>query len=372
MGGHELRRNIACHLRDISCGLPCGKALPCGEHTCIKTCHKDECMAEDEVCQQLCTKPRPECSHPCGAACHPDQACPKTSCQAQIQVKCKCGNRSERALCLQGAPDSSDYQRMATMMMAMKMADVQSGQSVDISSLTGSDTKKKTRQLECTKECAILERNKRLALALEIKNPDIQGKLGNPTYSVFLKDFAKQSMNFVTSIEKQLSELVLSAQKSKQLKRSHAFPAMNSAQRRVVHELSEAYGCQSQSYDVEPNKNVVATACKDRCWQPTVTLSQFVMRELYPKAPVPIPHSLTESEMVRSSPDLPASRSTKVKMTAWNKNPPSLKPSSSDTTPTSSTPGGSSWASQVRRTTPSSGRAEKRPESEIDYFDMTE
>ena len=40
--------------------------------------------------------------------------------------------------------DNKDYNRMATVMMAMNM---QSGQSIDISNLTGADSsKKKTRQ----------------------------------------------------------------------------------------------------------------------------------------------------------------------------------------------------------------------------------
>lgn len=47
---------------------------------------------------------------------------------------------------------------------------------------------------------------------------------------------------------------------SKQSSRSYAFPSMNREQRRAVHELAEAYGCETQSYDYEPNKNVVATA----------------------------------------------------------------------------------------------------------------
>lgn len=37
----------------------------------------------------------------------------------------------------------------------------------------------------------MLERNRRLALALEIKNPDLQAKLGNPAFTEFLKDYAK-------------------------------------------------------------------------------------------------------------------------------------------------------------------------------------
>lgn len=45
--------------------------------------------------------------------------------------------------------------------------------------------------LECDAECALIERNRRLALALEIKNPDLSNKLGTPSFSDFLKDFAK-------------------------------------------------------------------------------------------------------------------------------------------------------------------------------------
>jgi len=56
-----------------------------------------------------------------------------------------------------------------------------------------------------------MERNQRLALALEIKNPDLSSKLGNPTYSQFLKDYARQNPTFVANAEKALSELVTSA-----------------------------------------------------------------------------------------------------------------------------------------------------------------
>jgi hypothetical protein len=35
-----------------------------------------------------------------------------------------------------------------------------------------------------------MERNQRLALALEIKNPDLSSKLGNPVFTQFLKDYS--------------------------------------------------------------------------------------------------------------------------------------------------------------------------------------
>ena len=56
-----------------------------------------------------------------------------------------------------------------------------------------------------------MERNRRLALALEIKNPDLSSKLGNPTYSQFLKDYARQNAMFVAGVEKALADLVTAA-----------------------------------------------------------------------------------------------------------------------------------------------------------------
>lgn len=64
-----------------------------------------------------------------------------------------------------------------------------------------------------------MERNQRLALALEIKNPDLSGKLGNPTYSQFLKDYAKQNSAFVAEIERALSQLVAATQQASNVQR---------------------------------------------------------------------------------------------------------------------------------------------------------
>ena len=97
----QMRRNIPCHLTDVSCGNPCGKTLPCGMHKCKRTCHKDNCLSNTlEGCQQPCTLQRKFCGHECGNPCHVDQPCPDTPCKTTIIVKCKCGRRSEKMLCL--------------------------------------------------------------------------------------------------------------------------------------------------------------------------------------------------------------------------------------------------------------------------------
>ena len=44
MGGHEIWKNVPCHLSDVSCGRRCGKVLQCSFHKCIKTCHKGDIL----------------------------------------------------------------------------------------------------------------------------------------------------------------------------------------------------------------------------------------------------------------------------------------------------------------------------------------
>ena len=49
------------------------------------------------------------------------------------------------------------------------------------------------------------------------------------------------------------------AKESKQKSRSHSFDVMNRDKRQFVHELSDHFGIESESYDAEPKRNVVAT-----------------------------------------------------------------------------------------------------------------
>lgn len=51
---------------------------------------------------------------------------------------------------------------------------------------------------------------------------------------------------------------------SKQKTRAHSFPSMNWQKRQFIHELCEHFGCESVAYDAEPNRNVVATADREK------------------------------------------------------------------------------------------------------------
>lgn len=65
--------------------------------------------------------------------------------------------------------------------------------------------------MECDDECQIEERNRRLAIGLQIRNPDLSAKL-TPRYSDFLKQFAVRDEGFCNKVHEKLTELVLLAQ----------------------------------------------------------------------------------------------------------------------------------------------------------------
>ena len=114
-------------------------------------------------------------------------------------------------------------------------------------------------RLDCNEECRLLERNRRLAIGLQIRNPDVSSKL-QPNYSEYIKTWAKKDPALVKNIHEKLSELVKLAKESKQKSRSYSFPSMNRDKRQLVHEMCSMFGVESIAYDAEPNRNIVATA----------------------------------------------------------------------------------------------------------------
>ncbi|XP_037293666.1 protein shuttle craft isoform X2 [Manduca sexta] len=275
-GNHEERKTIPCSQEEFSCGLPCGKPLPCGKHNCIKTCHKGLC--DTGKCTQPCTEKRPGCGHPCAAPCHSGAAegstaaaCPSAApCRRPVRATCLCGRRSaERACC----DNARDYDRMVSALAATKMQD---GGSVDLADVQRPTNVLKT--LECEEECRAEARARRLALALQLRNPDVSSKLA-PRYSEHVRATAQREPAFALHVHDKLTELVQLAKKSKQKTRSHSFPSMNWQKRQFIHEMCEHFGCESVAYDAEPNRNVVATADREKSWLPAMSVLEVLARE---------------------------------------------------------------------------------------------
>jgi len=264
-GRHELRKAVFCHVEGISCGRPCGKELPCGRHDCDRLCHDGQCLEEGQTCKQKCKEPRESCGHPCGAPCH-DGPCPGQPCRERVTVKCSCGHLSAVRPC-------GDSNNRMSLLAAAQMNSGSNGSSVDLAALARS-AKTGSHKLDCNEECAVIERNRRLALALQVENPNDRTKA--PTYSEFMKDVARKDPAFSQMVHNKLTELVKLAKASKQRSRQYSFDCMNREKRQFVHEYTDHFGVDSESFDAEPKRNVVATAVRDRVWIPTQSLNAVI------------------------------------------------------------------------------------------------
>ncbi|KAL5282480.1 NFX1 family protein [Megaselia abdita] len=257
-GKHEQRKTIRCSQHSFSCGLPCGKQLICQSHKCLKPCHEGPCEnSEKDICKQSCNQLR-SCGHPCNLPCHKGE-CPESICKQLVEITCECGNRKQMRTCQDCA---QEYKRLTTAKLASSMAELQKGHIVELGNILGK-LKITGKPIECSDECKVLERNRRLAISLQIRNPDLSQKLCTK-YSEFVKMWARKDYSFVKNTYESLTKLVKLAKESKQRSRSHSFPTMNREKRQLVHELCGMFGVDSVAYDSEPNRNVVATAQRDK------------------------------------------------------------------------------------------------------------
>lgn len=94
-----------------------------------------------------------------------------------------------------------------------------------------------------------------------------------------MRQWAKKDANFCQRVHNKLTDLVQLAKQSKQKSRSYSFESMNKDKRNFVHEYCEHFGVESAAYDSEPNRNVVATAIRDKSWLPSMSLLEVIQRE---------------------------------------------------------------------------------------------
>lgn len=158
-----------------------------------------------------------------------------------------------------------EYSRIATAQLASSMAEMQRGNYMELSEILApiKVSNKSNKTLDCNEECRVIERNRRLEIGFNTRKAETPQKILTK-YSDFIKNFAKRDPSLVKSVHEALTSLVKLAKESKQKSRSHSFPTMNREKRQLVHEMCEAFGVDSVAYDAEPNRNVVATAYKNR------------------------------------------------------------------------------------------------------------
>lgn len=254
MCGKKSLKNQQCWLQDVRCGEICGKKLKCGSHFCRKPCHRPgDCEdAHGVKCQQACGKEKKICGHADDQPCHAPFACQEDKpCQSKIFVTCECQAQKQEAKC--GACKTNE----------------------------GNAQKK----LPCNEECARLERNRRLALALEIdQTAHVDGMDHIPYSNETLKGFA-HNIKWAQTQEREFRVFATSDNE-----RRMRFKPMKPSERTFIHSLAEDFGLDSESMDPEPHRHVMIWKTPRFVSAPNKTLAEALrirqaQKPLVPSAP---------------------------------------------------------------------------------------
>ncbi|QIX00236.1 hypothetical protein AMS68_005753 [Peltaster fructicola] len=238
MCGKKSLKNQQCWLQDIRCGEICGKKLRCGSHFCRKPCHRPgDCEdSNGQQCRQPCGKEKKVCGHPDDRPCHAPFACEEDKpCQSKIFITCDCQAQKQEAKC--GASKTSD----------------------------GNNGKK----LSCNEECARLERNRKLALALNIdRTAHVDGGDHIPYSAETLAFFAKH-VKWAQTQEREFRVFATSDEEKRM-----RFKPMKQSERAFLHHLADDFGFDSESMDPEPHRHVMVWKTPRFVSAPNKTLAE--------------------------------------------------------------------------------------------------
>jgi transcriptional repressor NF-X1 len=237
--GKKTLKNQPCWFDGATCGLPCGKKLKCGAHECRKLCHRPgEC--EDvgiagTHCNQPCGKVRKSCDHTCADTCHAPYPCREDKpCQSKTFITCPCQHRKQEIKC----------------------------QATWTSPSSSRDT------LKCDDECLRLQRNRRLADALNVDPDHTDDHI--PYSDVTLKLY-RDNTSWAQQQEREF-RVFASDPDEKRIR----FKPMPAHQRAFIHALAEDFGLDSESQDPEPHRHVAVFKTPRFVSAPKKTLSQCV------------------------------------------------------------------------------------------------
>ena len=229
--GKKTIKNSKCG-SEPRCGEQCGLKLKCGAHFCHKTCHRPgDCEDRTSPCQQPCGKPKQTCEHPCEEPCHGSAPCREENpCVYKTIITCPCQHKKQEVRC--NASKNS------------------AGNAI--------------KSLKCDDECARLERNRKLAAALNI-DPDHQSD--HVPYSSDTLKFYMDNVNWATEMEREFRVFAEDADENRL-----RMKPMPRHQRAFLHNLSEDFGFDCESMDPEPHRHIALFKTPRFVSAPTKTL----------------------------------------------------------------------------------------------------
>ena len=237
MCGKKALKNQPCWLADVRCGEICGRKLRCGSHFCHKPCHRPgECEDAGKACQQLCGKAKKSCGHPCEEICHAPSSCREDKpCQSKMLITCDCQHLKQEVKCNAWKSNEGNSRKV----------------------------------LKCDDECARLERNRRLALALNI-DPEAH-KDDHIPYSTLTLRMFQEATKWAQTQEREFR--VFAADETERRLR---FKPMPPHHRAFLHSLAEDFGFDSESLDPEPHRHVLVLKTPRFVMAPMKTIAECV------------------------------------------------------------------------------------------------
>ncbi|KHN96444.1 Single-stranded nucleic acid binding R3H [Metarhizium album ARSEF 1941] len=236
--GKEKLHSQPCHLQEAHCGRVCGTKLKCRLHSCKKLCHRpgecEDANLPGKHCEQTCGKIKLFCEHPCQNACHGQTPCNESSaCTAKAVISCPCGIRTQEVKCLASSSNPTPSRI----------------------------------EIKCDDECLRLERNRRLAAALNIDPASHQSE--HIPYSETTLRLFKANTSWAETQEREFRVFAQSPSETRL-----RYKPMSATYRQFLHVLAEDYGLESRSEDVEPYRCVVVFKGSRFVSAPGKTLSQ--------------------------------------------------------------------------------------------------
>lgn len=258
--GKRTLKNQRCSFKEVRCGLECGKKLKCGIHFCQKQCHRPgQCEDATSHCIQPCGRKKTVCEHDCSDPCHAPYPCKEVNpCQAKTFITCEFQHQKQAVKCL--------------------------------ASKTSEGNSKKT--LDCNDECLKLQRNARLAAALDI-DPATHMDDHIP-YSTKTLEMYRGNTKFCQQYEREFR--VFAADENEKRLR---FKPMKAEQRAFLHSLAEDFGLDSESQDAEPHRHVSIFKTPRFVSAPMKTLGQCV--KIKPAEPAPSASASSSKGLVRTA-----------------------------------------------------------------------
>ncbi|ETS87639.1 hypothetical protein PFICI_01467 [Pestalotiopsis fici W106-1] len=187
-------------------------------------------------CSQPCLKVRKSCDHVDTDQCHAPSACNEDKpCQAKTFVTCECQHRKQEVRCQ--ASKSNPWPERAP--------------------------------LKCDDECLRLQRNAKLAAALNI-DPATHTDDHVPYSETTLK-FFRDNAKWAQTYEREFRVFA-----SDPLEKRLRFKPMKTHLRAFLHSLAEDFGLDSESQDPEPHRHVAIFKTPRFVSAPTKTLGQCV------------------------------------------------------------------------------------------------